>query len=180
LAIDPSNLQDPHTQESATGNQSTPNQNPVETDQFKNNKTEWFQFIIAMVIIIPFMAYVGIFHAANMTQEAKDILSMLGAFVGTIVGFYFGQRPIQSLTKQIQKESSEKAQFRTGLSETVTTAINKTEILDEYREKVIDLSKNLEEQASKYESMLNEQESVYESILSSLKKRKINKSRRSK
>lgn len=88
-----------------------------ESEQEKNSNTEKFQFIIALIIIVPFMAYVGIFHASNMTDEAKDILTMLGVFVGTIVGFYFGQKPVQSLTRQVVNANTEVEKTKNNLSE---------------------------------------------------------------
>ena len=157
-------------------------QNPVEDKPSKNNnRTEWFQFIIALIIIVPFMIYVGAFHASGMTQEAKDILTMLGVFVGAIVGFYFGQRPIQNLTKQIEKESSQKAEYKTISAETVNTAINKAETIREYRAEVIDLSKMLDEQATRYESIMKKQSNIYESRINSIEaQKKVNKPKRRK
>lgn len=162
--------------------QDPPAQNSDEDKPLKNNnRIEWFQFIIALIVIVPFMIYIGIFYASGMTQEAKDILTMLGVFVGAIVGFYFGQKPIQSLTKQVEKESSQKIEYKIISAETVNTAISKAETIKEYRANVIDLVKMLDEQATRYESMIKKQSNIYESRINSIEEqKKVNKPKRRK
>lgn len=58
---DPSVLQD---------NQTPPNSNSTKNDNF--------QFILALIIVVPFVLYIGLFYLSNMAQQAKDILSMMG------------------------------------------------------------------------------------------------------
>ena len=104
--------------------------------KLSTSKTDKFQFILALVIVIPFVVYVGIFHAYNLTQEAKDILAMLGAFVGTIVGFYFGQRPVQNLTQQVASVSSQNQTLRSTSAEATNIA---SDIMDSDKEVITNL-----------------------------------------
>jgi uncharacterized protein YneF (UPF0154 family) len=67
-----------------------------------------YQFTLAVIIVAPFVGYVEIFYGLGMTAESKEILGTLGVFVGTIIGFYFAQRPIQNLTKEIVEITSDK------------------------------------------------------------------------
>lgn len=123
------------------------------TNESKNNtKPDYFQFILALVIVVPFVIYIGLFQLSNMTQQAKDVLSMMGAFVGTIVGFYFGQKPVQNLTKQVQQESSEKTKFRSGLADSSSKVDDTLEENKKLKQDITNLSNQIMTMREKYVS----------------------------
>jgi len=107
-------------------------------------KTEWFQFIVSLVIIVPFIAYIGIFHWFQMTQEAKDVLTMLGAFVGTIVGFYFGQRPVQNLTQQVATATNKNQSFTVSSFEAGEIIESDKVTIEELRGQIKSLKQTIE------------------------------------
>ena len=106
--------------------------------------TEWFQFIVSLVIIVPFIAYIGIFHWFQMTQEAKDVLAMLGAFVGTIVGFYFGQRPVQNLTQQVATATNKNQSFTVSSFEAEEIIESDKVTIEELRGQIKSLKQTIE------------------------------------
>ena len=75
------------------------------------------------------------------------------------LGFYFGQRPVQSLTRQVERESSEKSKFKTNYGESLSEAIDNVEEARKAKQQVIELSQKLIDIQAKYEktieSMLN-------------------------
>ena len=52
-------------------------------------------------------------------DDSFQILSMTAPFVGTIIGFYFGQKPTQNLTKQVVQATSDKEAMKTNLVDTI-------------------------------------------------------------
>ena len=107
-----------------------------ENENGKSGINDKYQFVIAMTIIVPFISFIGIFYWNDMTSQAKDILTTLGALVGTIVGFYFGQRPIQSLTQQVSEAKSETEKTKGNLKEMVSVTQQDSTLLDNLREQV--------------------------------------------
>ncbi|MCV0366366.1 MAG: putative manganese transporter [Nitrosopumilus sp.] len=70
---------------------------------------DWFQFIIAMVVVVSFTIFEGMVIWGNPKfDESFQIISMTAPFVGTIIGFYFGQRPVQTLTNEVSKANTAK------------------------------------------------------------------------
>ena len=87
---------------------------PLKNKEEKSNKKlrynikvdELFQFIIAMIIIISFTVFVYIVlsvqtYDKNKFDSSYQLIAMLAPFLGTIIGFYFGQKPVQHLTGQV-------------------------------------------------------------------------------
>jgi len=107
-----------------------------------------YQFIIALIIIVPFISYIGIFYWNDMAPEAKDILTTLGAFVGTIVGFYFGQRPVQNLTKQVSDATSKNESAK-------KTVVNVTDQIDSDSQLIDALKQKIQTQDQIIENLLS-------------------------
>ena len=105
-----------------------------------------YQFTLAVIIVAPFVGYVGIFYGFGMHAESKEILGTLGVFVGTIIGFYFAQRPVQNLTQQVAEVTSDKKE--------TTKTLRESDKLNELNEKKIE----------KLETELREKESFIESL----------------
>lgn len=104
----------------------TPSSNPTDsTSGLKSNSyhIDWFQFTIALVVIVSFTIFVMKVIWNNPTfDESYKIIALVAPFVGTIIGFYFGQKPIQGLTQQIAQVTSEKQTMRNDLAEAVTNS----------------------------------------------------------
>ncbi len=111
------------------------------------------QFTISLIIIVPFVSYIGLFHAFGLGSEAKEIMATLGAFVGTIVGFYFGQRPVQNLARQVSEAVSKNETGKKAVFDAQDRIESDGEYIDELNKKldaqtkIINklLSKNTEE-----------------------------------
>lgn len=66
-------------------------------------------FIIALIVIVPFMVYFGV--VLLYLKDAvllEKMTALLGGFVAAILGYFFGQRPVQNLTQRLAEVSSEK------------------------------------------------------------------------
>ena len=79
-----------------------------------------------------------------MTQEAKDVLTMLGAFVGTIVGFYFGQRPVQNLTQQVATATNKNQSFTVSSFEAGEIIESDKVTIEELRGQIKSLKQTIE------------------------------------
>ena len=82
---------------------------------------EMSTFYLAIIVIGLFFIFYGVTLFAGVISLPTDysgiekVSSTLGLIVATVVGFYFGQRPVQSLTEQIRegavREERAKASF---------------------------------------------------------------------
>jgi hypothetical protein len=62
-------------------------------------------FILALVLILGFLVFVGkiiCWYPSNL-DLLKTVATIFLGPIGTILGFYFGQRPVERLTLQAQK-----------------------------------------------------------------------------
>jgi len=69
---------------------------------------ESFSFAIALVVIIPYMIYFGVvlIYLQDIVLLEK-MSALLGGLVFVIIGYYFGQRPLKELSKQVQEAQKE-------------------------------------------------------------------------
>lgn len=74
---------------------------------------ENYSFVIALVVIIPFMIFFGVvligFKDFVLLEKMTALLS---ALVAAVLGYYFGQRPVRELTNQISQAQLERDQSR--------------------------------------------------------------------
>lgn len=85
-----------------------------QTSKPNSNKNDVFQFVIAIIIIGSFLILLAWIYP-NKQDDGIKMINMLEGFVGMIIGFYFGQRPIHNLTKQVEDVSSKRADLETKL-----------------------------------------------------------------
>lgn len=127
--------------------------NPNSGEEHKKSKKssekkyyiDWFQFTIALVVIMSFSFFVGIiiWGEENFDNSFKTI-ALIAPFVGTIIGFYFGQKPIQGLTQQVseattqKKLESQKALKGFTLAETDRSYIEQLEKQNEIKDEMIE------------------------------------------
>ena len=101
---------------------------------------DWFQFIIALVIVVSFTLFVGKVIWNNPTfEESFKIIAIIAPFVGTIIGFYFGQKPVQGLTQEVAKVTGEKQVIRNDLADTIINSDSLEKRLDRMEGKLASL-----------------------------------------
>lgn len=73
---------------------------------------EHYSFIIALVVIIPFMTFFGVvlLYLQNMEMLEK-LTALLSGFVAAVLGYFFGQRPVQELARQVSRAEEEKEEI---------------------------------------------------------------------
>lgn len=80
-----------------------------------------YVFVIAAMLVGAYVLFYGItMYAEGAKNEYKGIETIttsMSPIIGAIIGFYFGQRPIQQLTRQAAQESSEKEHLQKQLSD---------------------------------------------------------------
>ena len=70
--------------------------------------SEYFQFIIALIMVLALVVFLAILYDKDKFDEAQTVVATFGAFVGVIIGFYFGQKPVQQLARQASRAEEEK------------------------------------------------------------------------
>jgi uncharacterized membrane protein YgaE (UPF0421/DUF939 family) len=81
-------------------------------------------FWLAVAVVSAFLVFYGaalangIFSSPDDYSGVEKVTSTLGPIVATVIGFYFGQRPVQSLTEQVQEVAVKKEKAKVGLEET--------------------------------------------------------------
>ena len=71
----------------------------------KDAKFETYQFVIAVIIVLPLAVIMAILTYTARFSDAGTVLSSYGALVGAVLGFYFGQKPGQSIAQQAVQQS---------------------------------------------------------------------------
>lgn len=103
----------------------------TKTDQIKSELKEP-AFILAMTMLVGFLLIIGrllFISDSSLNLESVKILSgVFGGWIGTIIGYYFGQKPVKGLTERVE-----------DLTKTQTTTIQK------YDDASKELSKTKEE-----------------------------------
>lgn len=65
-----------------------------------------YAFVLALILIGAFVLFYGIILWIDKTpgfEGLKTVSSTLGNIVAAIVGYYFGQRPVQSANERVQE-----------------------------------------------------------------------------
>ncbi|CAD6526802.1 hypothetical protein NMT12_90137 [metagenome] len=76
----------------------------------------WFQFVIAITVISAFLYLVfSILPQSKTFENSIQLISLVATFVGMIIGFYFGQKPVQELSSQVSDVTSEKKEVTKNL-----------------------------------------------------------------
>jgi hypothetical protein len=78
------------------------------TEESLDKKTPDRQFQIAAAFITGFFIFVGLalgqLIVTGNGESIKLIGALFGGWVGTIIGFYFGQKPVEQVRKELNKE----------------------------------------------------------------------------
>lgn len=80
-------------------------------------------FILALVFIIGFLLfyYIALINACVIKSDTSGIqivASTLGPIVASIIGYYFGQRPLQPIADEARNARNEKENYKQFSSET--------------------------------------------------------------
>ena len=106
---------------------------------------EMSTFYLAIIVIGLFFSFYGVTLFAGVISLPTDysgiekVSSTLRLIVATVVGFYFGQRPVQSLTEQIRegavREERAKASFGSSYEQTGIDNDQIQDLMDQLRTK---------------------------------------------
>ncbi len=109
----------------------------TEKDQFDEQSKSRRSFILAVVVVIPFMIYFGIvllyFKDAVLLEK---MTALLGGFVAAVLGYYFGQRPVQNLTQQLSRATAEKEATKRRAEDAVDAASSDVDTMKEELENI--------------------------------------------
>ncbi|GEM_PF-3449695 len=76
---------------------------------------------LAVMVMLAFFVFFGIALIAGVLSDPKDydgvekVASTLGAIAAAVIGYYFGQRPVQNLAEQVKEASSDRDRAQSGL-----------------------------------------------------------------
>jgi hypothetical protein len=94
----------------------------TESIMMERERSKW-TFRLAIIILAAFFAFYGlallsgIFTSPDDYSGVEKVASTLGPIAAGVIGYYFGQRPVQSLTEQVQEVAIKKEKARVGLEE---------------------------------------------------------------
>ena len=71
-------------------------------------------FILALIIISSYIVYFGIVlftMQENSFEGVKNISATFGTIVASVIGYYFGNRPVQAASKQAEVAQGERDKY---------------------------------------------------------------------
>jgi hypothetical protein len=88
----------------------------------ERERSKWVLWLAVMILLAFFGFYglallSGIFSSPDDYSGVEKVASTLGPIAASVIGYYFGQRPVQALTEQVQKAAAEGQEARAGLRE---------------------------------------------------------------
>ena len=95
---------------------------PKESPQSERREHHYI-FSLALIIIIVFLIDYSLIAYSDRDKEyagLEKVTSTLGPIVAPVVGYYFGQKPTQTLSEQAQAARNERDQFKRDLTELLT------------------------------------------------------------
>jgi hypothetical protein len=101
------------------------------------NMSRWTLWL-ALIILAAFFAFYGIALVSGIFFSLPDdfsgiekVSATLGPLAGGVIGYYFGQRPVQSLAEQVQEVAIKKEKAKVGLEETCDQTSEQRSIANE-------------------------------------------------
>lgn len=116
--------------------------------------SEYLQFIVAMTVVVAFLLLLGL-HFPTDAQMAQTIFTGFIAWIGAIVGFYFGQKPVREITNRLEEQIAKTTDKNTQANESLDLNVMLEELnegLKGENAKLKGLAKNL---TNSYEEMLD-------------------------
>ncbi len=88
-----------------------------------------FPFIIAIIIVISYVLLLGIALNSYGLDGIERLSAIYSGFVAAVLGYYFGQKPVQTLTNKVEEETTLKNKIREELMSNVEEFKNTQEEL---------------------------------------------------
>lgn len=103
----------------------------------ERERSKWTLWL-AVMILLAFFGFYGLalisgifFSSPDDFSGVEKVASTLGPISAAVIGYYFGQRPIQSLTEQVKNAAAEKEEVKAKLDETYDqTGIDDAQVQD--------------------------------------------------
>ncbi len=127
----------------ANGSASNPNKKVKKVSSLgeRYQLSELYQFALAGLVISAFIVFYYMDLSRNLaTTSLETIGSTFGNIVAVIIGYYFGQRPVHQLTREIETVASEKQSTKDEFFQTYDIAQSNESEIDLLREKVMKLN----------------------------------------
>lgn len=76
---------------------------------FKLNFNDVAQFLIAVIMVIGFilLTYMLVNTPIPNTDLIELLAAVFGGWIGAIIGFYFGQRPVKMLAESVEEKAKD-------------------------------------------------------------------------
>jgi uncharacterized membrane protein len=99
----------------------------------KPNFNDVAQFLIAIVMIVGFIYLTNmlILPATPSTDLVELLAAVFGGWIGAIIGFYFGQRPVRTLTESVEEKSRDIGARQQSIIALSTKVAELTKLLEE-------------------------------------------------
>jgi hypothetical protein len=123
------------------GETSTRPQQPPQQPPQQLNWQQLFTFILALVVIVAFLFFYGfVVYVFPGKADLRLISSTLGNIVASIIGYYFGQRPVQAANQaaKLAEETASKAK-----EEYSKTNVNLAKELEQHQATIAGLTNQL-------------------------------------
>ncbi|TET89495.1 MAG: hypothetical protein E3J35_09695 [Methanomassiliicoccales archaeon] len=143
------------------------NGNEKKAVQKISHMSEYLQFGVAIVLIFGFFVLLAA-HFPSDAQMAQSIFVGFIAWIGSIIGFYFGQKPVMQLTTRLEEQISETEKKK---SRGIRSIDNNVVLVEEHAKVVQDnikLQGLLDDLTKSHGEALDELAELYDQTLSEL------------
>ena len=107
---------------------------------------ETYAFAMGLVVILPFMlAFVYVATMLQNTELLEKMVALLGGLVAVIIGYYFGQRPVQQLTEQVKKSGEVAQQLTQQVKKSGEETQQNKDLFSESKVDLLDLLEDFDE-----------------------------------
>jgi hypothetical protein len=116
--------------------------------------SEYLQFIFAMTVVVAFLLLLGLNFPAD-AQMAQTIFTGFIAWIGAIVGFYFGQKPVRDITNRLEDQIAKTTDKNTRANESLDLNVMLQEMNEGLKDENVKLKGLVEDLTSSYEEVLD-------------------------
>ena len=97
------------------------------------NFNDFAQFLIAVIMVVGFifLTYLLLILPTPNTDLIELLAAVFGGWIGAIIGFYFGQRPVKMLTESVEEKAKDISAKEKSIIELST---NLAQLLAEFEE----------------------------------------------
>jgi hypothetical protein len=124
-----------------------------------DDRAQLFTFILAFVVIVAFLFFYFLVIYYNPAKtDVKLVSSTLGNIVASIIGYYFGQRPVQQAAKAARAAETDRDRFKDKLADTYDTvqkAIQAKTLIDQLNQRLLQNERLLKDANDQIERLKN-------------------------